>query len=89
MTTMRITDTYHPSVNRVNDNLIEFTIQYTTKGASSLQKAPPGGYYGAALNVKRVGRDRTELAWYSPSHGWKDEWVKIKEWATGKRSSCD
>jgi len=88
ITTSRITDTYHPKIVRVSSSLVQFTVQFTTTGATSLQKDPPGGHYILALNAKRLGPQKTELDWYSPKWGWSDDWVSTKNWVAGKTDSC-
>jgi len=88
MTTSQYSDEYHPKTKKVNNSLVEMTIQMTTKGMVMLDKTPPGGYYHVALDIKRAPDGKAALTWYS-ANAWKEEWTKNKQWAEGKNVSCD
>lgn len=83
-----VTHAYHPKFVRVSDSLAQLTLQYTTAIPSFLDRAPPGGHFLLAVDVRRLRGASTELAWYSNAYGWKDDWAKTKQWAEGKRKSC-
>lgn len=87
MNTARYRDNYHPKSRRVNDSLVEMTIQMTTQGMVMLSKVPHGGEYIVALDVHRVAGNKTKLKWYSRS-GWGDSWERNKKWSEGKDVGC-
>lgn len=87
MTTSSYRDTYHPKAKKINNSLVEMTIQMTTEGMVMLDKTPPGGYYQAALDIRRAPGGKAALTWYS-ANGWKKEWEKNKQWADGENTSC-
>ena len=90
MTTMRYTDTYHPRSRRVNNSLVEMTLQQTTQGMTMLNKVPEGGEYMVALDIERAPGNKAKLTWYSPSlGGWKSAWERSRDWSEGKDVACD
>lgn len=89
LTTMRYQDTYHPKSEKINNSLVEMTIQETSKGITMLNKIPPGGLYMAALNLERLPSNKTKLTWYSGGLGWRKIWEMNKQWSDGKDIACD
>lgn len=89
MTTMRYRDTYHPQSRKVNNSLVEMTLQMTTEGMVMLNKVPPGGEYIVALDLERLPGNKTKLTWYSAAWGWTKGWEKNKQWSDGKDVACD
>jgi hypothetical protein len=88
MTTSRYRDTYNPKWRKVNNSLVEMTIQMTTRGMVMLSKVPEGGEYIVALDVERLAGNKTRLRWYS-RHGWDESWERNKKWSDGKNTACD
>jgi len=88
MTTSRYRDSFHPRVRKVNNSLIEMTLQMTTEGMVMLSKVPEGGDYLVALDIVRLSGNKTRLDWYSPAWGWKDGWEATKQWGDGKNVPC-
>ena len=90
MTTMRYTDINHPRWQKINNNLVEFTLQQTTQGMMMINKVPPGGEYIAAMNVERVPGNKAKLTWYSYNlfGAWKDDWERNKKWSDGQDAAC-
>ena len=89
MTTSRYRDTLHPHSRKVNDSLIELTLQVTTEGMVMLNKVPEGGEYKVALDVQRLHQNKTKLTWHSYAPGgWRDSWELNKQWSDGKDVAC-
>lgn len=88
MTKSKISDTYHPKSHKVNNSLVEMTLQMTTEGATMLNKVPPGGEYRVALDIVRLAGNKTKLSWYSTA-GWADTWEINKQWSDGKNVACE
>lgn len=65
MMTMRYTDINHPRWQKINNNLVEFTLQQNTQGMMMINKVPPGGEYIAAMNVERLPDSKAKLTWLS------------------------
>jgi hypothetical protein len=89
MTTMRYRDTFHPQSRKVNNSLIEMTLQMTTEGMIMLSKVPQGGDYVVALDLERLSGSKTKLTWYSPAWGWTEAWERNRQWSDGKDVACD
>jgi hypothetical protein len=89
LTTMRYRDTYHPKSQKINNSLVEMTLQETSQGITMLNKIPPGGLYVAALNLERLPANKTKLTWYSGAWGWRAIWEMNKQWSDGKDVACD
>ena len=88
--TMKYRDSFHPKARKVNDSLVEMTLQKTTEGMVMLNKIPPGGEYRIALDIERLPGNKTKLTWYSPSVGnWKKSWERNKKWSEGKDVDCE
>ena len=88
MTTMRYRDTYRPQSRKVNNSLVEMTLQMTTEGMVMVTKVPPGGEYIVALDLERLPGNKTKLTWYSV-RGWTSSWERNKQWSEGKDVPCD
>ena len=88
MTTMRYRDSYYPQSRKVNNSLVEMTLQMTTEGMIMVTKVPPGGDYMVALDLERLPGNKTKLSWYS-AMGWTDSWERNKKWSDGKDVACD
>lgn len=88
VTTMRMSQNYHPKLVRVSPNLAEFTLQYSMSGITMADKVPDGGYYGVALNVKHLSPTKTELNWYGALGDNKEMWQRNQNWAAGKNATC-
>jgi hypothetical protein len=89
MTTMSYRDTFHPQSRKVNNSLVEMTLQMTTEGMIMLSKVPPGGDYIVALDLQRLSGNKTKLMWYSSAWGWTEAWERNKQWSDGKNMACD
>ena len=88
MTKSRIRDTYHPKSHKVNNSLVEMTLQMTTEGMTTLNKVPSGGEYRVALDIVRLPGNKTKLTWYSTA-GWAKSWEINKQWSNGKNVACE
>jgi len=88
MTASRYRDTYNPKSRKVNNSLVEMTIQMTTQGMVMLSKVPKGGEYIVALDIKRLPGNKARLMWYSRA-GWGESWERNKKWSEGKDVACD
>ena len=86
--TMKLRDTYHPQARKINNSLVEMTIQTTTKGMTALNKTPAGGEYRVALDIERLPGNKTRLTWYS-TNGWAKSWERNKQWSDGKDVACE
>ena len=91
MTTMHYTDTNHPRWQKINNSLVEFTLQQTTQGMTMINKVPPGGEYVVALNVERLPNNKTKLTWYSFNvfGSNRASWDRNKKWSDGQNTACE
>jgi hypothetical protein len=91
MTTMHYTDINHPRWQKINNSLVEFTLQRTTQGMTMINKVPPGGEYIVALNVERLPNNKAKLTWYSYTlfGSNRDSWDHNKKWSDGQNAACE
>ena len=80
-------DTYHPQSRKINDSLVEMTLQLTTTGATALNKVPPGGDFAFTIDVERLAGNKTKLTWNGGPFQ-SSSWEKNKQWSEGKDIAC-
>lgn len=89
MMTSSYRDTFHPRSRKINNSLVELTLQMTTEGMIMLNKVPEGGEYNVALDIERLSKNKTKLTWHSYVFGgWRDVWETNKQWGDGKDAAC-
>lgn len=89
VTTMNMTDEFRTKVKMVSADKAELTTQYTTRGAITPQKVPPGGFYHRAIDIEKVSATSTRLSYYGSSFQVsKDVWQAVKDWSEGRSAEC-
>jgi hypothetical protein len=79
---------YNPSFKRVGRDRAEFTMQVVHRPSGVGAHPPEGGLYVMAVDLKRVGADRTEVVLYRPTMGYKFLSEALMQWAEGKSTDC-
>ena len=79
---------YNPTLRRLGADRAEFALQVVHNPRAVGEKAPPGGLYIMAADLKRAGASQTELVLYRPSMAFKNIANSLVEWAEGGSTEC-
>lgn len=79
---------YNPTLKKVGASKIEFALQVVHRPRAIGEKAPPGGLYLMAADIRPLGASRSEVVLYRPTIGFKKIVNSLKEWVAGENTDC-
>lgn len=84
----RSSSDYNPTLRRAGKGKVELSIQVVHRPRGVGAKPPPGGLYVMAADLRSLGKNRTQVALYYPSMGYKPVVKALKQWVSGEDAAC-
>ena len=79
---------YNPTLEKIDGGSAEFSLQVVHRPRGIGHTPPPGGLYVMAADITVLGENKTEVALYRPSFGFKKIRKSFMEWAAGADAPC-
>lgn len=79
---------YNPTLKKIGKDKVEFALQVVHRPRAIGEKAPPGGLYVMAANIRPLGGRRSEVLLYRPTIGFKKVVNSFKQWVAGEDAGC-
>ena len=79
---------YNPTLERIDDDSAEFSLQVEHRPRGVGHKPPPGGLYLMAADITALGDDRSEIVLYRPTLGFKKIAASFRSWVEGSAAGC-
>lgn len=84
----RSSSDYNPTVRKVGGGKGEFALQVVHRPRAIGEKAPAGGLYIMAADMRSLGGGRTEIVFYEPTIGFKKIAQSVKSWLSAEDVPC-
>jgi hypothetical protein len=79
---------YHPTLERLDPESVEFTLQVEHDPQNVRSPLPPGGIYLMAADLFALGEARTDVVVYRWTPGLKQVAASFRDWVSGVDAPC-